>query len=174
MLDVTILNFVQGNQYRIALRSQSNDWDSVYLTSEKYNQLYPEEKDVHYISVAGVDENGVEGLFGEEVKIFKTRLGIDDLQEEKAAGISLLQNKPNPFDETTFISVLADEKFTNKQASIQIVDLNGKLIQRFDFLLEQGMNDIEYLHGYANSGVFIYSLTVDGQLIDSKQMVFAN
>ena len=40
--------------------------------------------------------------------------------------------------------------------------------------LEPGLNEVMYSHGYHASGTFIYSLIIDGKVIESKKMVFAN
>lgn len=175
ILDVTIDDYTPGMTYRIALRSSANDWDSVYTTTQQFNQLTPPEATVHYVSVAAVDANGLESLFGEEKRAFKTQLGLEDIDLSEAEnGLQLMQNRPNPFDESTFISVFAAANEVDKNASIVIRDLTGKTIQRFDFVLTEGMNDIEYFHGFGKTGTFLYSLEVEGQLIASKQMVFAN
>jgi hypothetical protein len=34
------------------------------------------------------------------------------------------------------------------------------------------MNELLYQHGYGMSGIYIYSLFVDGKLMQSKKMVF--
>ena len=36
------------------------------------------------------------------------------------------------------------------------------------------MNETLYTHGYGVYGYFTYSLIIDGQIVDSRQMVFAN
>jgi hypothetical protein len=40
--------------------------------------------------------------------------------------------------------------------------------------VRKGMNEVLYFHGYNTVGTFVYSLIIDGQVIDSKRMIFAN
>ena len=40
--------------------------------------------------------------------------------------------------------------------------------------LETGMNEVMYSHGYHATGIFVYSLIIDGKTIASKKMAFAN
>jgi len=103
-------------------------------------------------------------------------LGTIGLEEDqkKVKGIELLQNKPNPFDESTFIGITAGEEYVNKMAIIRIVDLQGKWVEEMKINLQEGMNEVIYEHGYGKVGTFIYTLIIDGKPIDSKRMVFAN
>jgi hypothetical protein len=36
------------------------------------------------------------------------------------------------------------------------------------------MNEVLYTHGYGQRGAFTYALIIGGQVVDAKQMVFAN
>ncbi len=88
--------------------------------------------------------------------------------------IELLQNKPNPADEVTTISVAVNNAISYKEAYISIRDIAGKEIKRTPITLNNGINEIEYEHGYNMTGTFIYTLVIDGKPISSKRMVFAN
>jgi hypothetical protein len=89
--------------------------------------------------------------------------------------IRLFQNRPNPFDEATWISFWVNELPSNAgSAFIQIVDLQGKLIQNIPVSLKQGMNEVLYTHGYGVRGTFAYTLVVGGTTVETRQMIFAN
>jgi hypothetical protein len=80
----------------------------------------------------------------------------------------LLQNAPNPFNELSKIQYFVPEEAFD--ATIQIRDLKGTVIQSFD-LNEKGFGLIEVGQETLNSGSYIYTLKVDGQLVDSKIMI---
>lgn len=174
-LTVTILTNTQYPQFRIALRTTQTDWDTVYLTNTLSTTISVDSANWYFISAATVDDEGVESLFSLEQSINYMWLELDDLEmDSPSMKYSLLQNHPNPFDESTFISVYASDAYVNDNASIEISDLSGTLVQSIPVELKQGMNDILYEHGYGATGTYLYSLMINGQRIQTKQMVFAN
>lgn len=162
-----------NNAFRVGVRTTSNDWDSVYTINSASATLFPPNAANYFVSVAQVDGNGLESLFSDEKLITTATIGQDEIKEAYQ-GIALLQNRPNPFDESTFISVRAGSDFKNQKAVIQIYDQAGKRIERMELSLQEGLNEVMYQHGYGKVGTFIYTLEVNGRLIDSKKMVFAN
>ena len=88
--------------------------------------------------------------------------------------IELLQNRPNPFDEATYISFLVKKEKPYQSANVIITDLNGKVIKQIKTPVKKGLNEVLYRHGYNMVGTFVYSLQIDGRIIDSRTMVFAN
>ena len=80
----------------------------------------------------------------------------------------LYQNTPNPFYENCKINYFLTE-FT-KNAVINIYDMNGSLLKNIK--LQQLGNSYVIINGSEfNSGMYIYVLIVDGQQVDSKQMI---
>lgn len=157
--------------YRVGVRvSGSNDFDTIFTIHNVQATVQAAPANIYYVSVASVDSNGIESCFSREYLIHATN-DIDEIEQIK--GVSLLQNSPNPFDEATTISVLVDKPAKYEKAYIIIRDLQGKLIQQLPMQLEQGMNDVIYFHGYNATGTYIYSLEIDGKVIESKRMVFA-
>ena len=162
--------------YRVGLRSYVLDFDTVLtLQGATEIELIPEEPGPIRFSVASVDTNGIESLFSkEEFYILSTVGTLEPVLEESKKTIELLQNRPNPFDEATYISFVAKEDMPNKTAHIIVTDLNGKEIKRIKTTVKKGLNDVLYRHGYNVIGTFIYSLQIDGKIIDSRRMIFAN
>jgi hypothetical protein len=171
-LIISITQQQQYLNYRVGVRTTTYDWDSVYTftgtTSFTINNVLPTN---YAVSAASVDNKGVESLFSQELMMNLTGLNTVYLRE---GSLELLQNKPNPSDETTMISVLVNREFTYKEAFISIKDLTGKEVKRDKIVLREGVNELLYEHGYNVSGTFIYSLIVDGKEIASKKMVFTN
>ena len=52
--------------------------------------------------------------------------------------------------------------------------MNGKEVSRTNITLDAGINEVMYRHGYNMTGTFIYTLVIDGKIIDSRRMVFTN
>jgi hypothetical protein len=154
--------------YRIALRSETNDWDTlIYTNSRDTTFEIPIGKD-YYVSACRIDENGVETLFsGEE---FIRINGTEEVEEEQ--GIRLLQNRPNPFDETTTIAFFVNDMPSDPLARIRVTDVQGRVVREMEHTIQPGMNELIYDHGYGQVGTFYYSLIIGGQVIDTKKMVF--
>ncbi len=170
-----IINITQQTSYlnyRIGVRTTSNDWDSVYtFTGSLTDTIATLPSAIYIVSVASVDGHGVESLFSEEKQT--NVLAVNDIARAPQS-VELLQNKPNPADESTMISVLVNDKISYKEAYISIRDLNGKEVKRENITLDNGINEVQYTHGYNMTGTFIYTLIIDGKIIQSRRMVFAN
>ncbi|MCW3122748.1 MAG: C-terminal target protein [Flavipsychrobacter sp.] len=174
-LVITITQHTEYLNYRVGVRSTTNDWDSVYtFTGSLTDNIQVDTGGKYIVSVASVDDKGVESLFSREqmVTALPTN-GIAPLSQQPR-NIELLQNKPNPADEVTNISVLVNSAISYKDAYISIRDLAGKEVSRSKIELNNGVNEIQYDHGYNMSGTFIYTLFIDGKAIESRRMVFTN
>jgi len=172
-LTVSITDPAALGQYRVALRTATNDWDTVFTLAGNTGVFPCNPTGAVIVSVAGVDAQGIESLFGNE-KLATNVSATGTPLDESSAPIRLFQNRPNPFDEATWISFWVNEVPKYQKAWVQISDLQGKEIARLPVVLQQGMNETLYTHGYGVYGYFTYSLIIDGQIVDSRQMVFAN
>lgn len=158
-----------GPAYRIALRTETNDWDTVLTTADSVTAFDIPPGYTYWVSVAQQNSDGVESLFTREEMI--DVVGVDETREENH-GIKLLQNRPNPFDETTAIAFVVYDMPRDPLATIRIQDVNGKVIQEMRTEVRHGPNELVYDHGYGQLGTYFYSLIIDGQVIDTKKMVF--
>ena len=95
--------------------------------------------------------------------------GTTDIEDSFTSQNKLYQNTPNPFKEQTIIRFsLADDV---KDAAICIFDMTGKTIKKLPIL--SGMESVS-VGGYElGEGLFLYSLIVNGQEIDTKKMVIS-
>ncbi len=80
---------------------------------------------------------------------------------------SLSQNTPNPFGTETMINYSLSEEV--KSAAIIVYDLQGKELKRFENL-SPGENSLRISSDLQN-GIYLYSLIVDGELVDTKRMI---
>ncbi len=168
---ITITQQTQYQKYRIAVRTTTNDWDTVYtFVNALTDTLDVINPGTYIFSTASVDTKNVESLFSKEIQVVVT--SVNELTKDN--GIMLLQNKPNPFDEATGISVLVNTPVKYREAYVSIKDISGKEIQKLPITLTSGMNEVNYEHGYHATGTFTYTLVIDGKPVQSKTMVFEN
>ncbi len=83
-------------------------------------------------------------------------------------GFSLAQNIPNPFNEIT--TIVAEIPSNVNQAKIVIYNLQGIELQSYP-LRERGRTTVQIKGGSLVSGMYLYALLADGQLIDTKKMI---
>ena len=91
--------------------------------------------------------------------------------EESVADIDMVrmdQNKPNPFSESTVITLNIP---SNAQvASIFIYDMSGKQVQSLP-VSERGETDITVYAADLAAGMYIYTLVVDGKISVTRRMI---
>ncbi len=182
-LRITIDDPYDYNHYRIFTRTNMQDFDTIYTLIDSKEITIKRISGggvLFYVSIASVDENGIESLFTKEQFAFPTINSAGEIIEEAEIGekeknpIELFQNRPNPFDEATAITYYVHDKKDFKNAFLVVSDMNGKELSRLPAPINEGLNEVIYTHGYNTVGVHIYSLVVDGKIIQSRRMVFAN
>jgi hypothetical protein len=167
---ITITQQTQYQKFRVGLRTSTFDWDTVFTLVGGPSFTLNMPSGNYIASVASVDQNNVESLFSKELMI-----NINNIEKfDVVSGIELLQNKPNPSDESTMITVKVNGPVNYKNAEIIISDLSSNVIKRYPIILNEGINEVMYEHGYHASGTFIYSLLIDGNILQSRKMVFTN
>jgi hypothetical protein len=87
-----------------------------------------------------------------------------------ADAVSLQQNIPNPFNNTTIINYTLPQTYSS--AKIIVVDKNGKMLKEIN-VTGSGKGSLKLEAATLSSGAYHYSLYVNGRLIDTKQMVLA-
>ena len=91
--------------------------------------------------------------------------------EETVSDIDIVrmdQNKPNPFSESTVISLNIPEKA--QSASILIYDMSGKQVQNLP-VTEHGETNITVYAADLSAGMYIYTLVVDGKVAVTRRMI---
>ena len=80
----------------------------------------------------------------------------------------LLQNSPNPVVDQSQIRYYVPENMAN--ARVEIADLKGIVLQKYE--LEQfGLNQVNVDTQSLGTGNYIYTLYVDGKIVDSRIMI---
>jgi hypothetical protein len=172
-LYIEVEDSLDYNHYVVGMRFNTIDFDTLYYITGSKSGVFelPSRQLNLFLTAASIDSRGIESLFSDEVL---ARLTGTHEEAANAHGIELLQNRPNPFDESTIISFLVHGPATNHTARIVITDLNGKMIKEIPVEVKEGMNEVLYHHGYNMVGTFLYSLYINDQMIATKKMVFAN
>ena len=78
------------------------------------------------------------------------------------------QNKPNPFSESTVITLNIPAEV--QTASIFIYDMSGKQVQSLP-VTERGETDITVYASDLTAGMYIYTLVVDGKVTVTRRMI---
>ena len=114
----------------------------------------------------------------EELELVKDALKIksgkndnNQLLEINGAGTEkayLGQNAPNPFEGEAIIEYFLPEETSN--ANIVVFDNTGKIIKELE-LEEKGAGTIDLKMNEMPSGIYHYSLIINGKTMDSKQMI---
>jgi hypothetical protein len=170
--------------YRVAIRSTTNDWDSVYTVTGANSAIltvpYPTNT-TFYISAAAVDANGTESQFSTEWTL-STGLEVlayapDSVQPAPSTadyyGIQLMPNRPNPFDESTLITITSGTDLFSNRTCLLITGLNGRIMTRIPVPLQKGTNEVIYNHGFGSSGIYICTLLIDGLPVQNTKMIFS-
>ena len=87
----------------------------------------------------------------------------------KVNGNVLYQNTPNPFKEQTVIRFRLVDNV--QDASICIFDMTGKQLKKLP--ISSGMESVSIGSYELGEGMFLYSLIVNGQVIDTKRMALS-
>ncbi len=81
----------------------------------------------------------------------------------------LFQNAPNPFSQSTEIKYFVLENVNN--AVLYIFDMQGTTKKQIT-LAERGITASVFINGNdLQSGMYMYSLTCDNQIVDTKKMI---
>ena len=117
----------------------------VYVTKKIDTIYFLEPGTLYYLTAATIDSNDIESQFTNEAFNFFTT-GLEEQAYLSDGGITLLQNRPNPFDEATTISVLVERPVRYQKAFIRVADTQGRELARYDIELRPGLSEI--LYGY--------------------------
>ena len=172
--------------YRVAVRSATNDWDTVYTVTGASSATLAvpySSNTTFYISAAAVDANNIESQFSTEYTL-STKLVVLDLPPDTTRpipppptenySIQLMPNRPNPFDESTLITINSGTDLFVNRTWLQFSTTDGRIISRIRVPLQKGVNQVVYNHGFGTAGIYICSLIIDGLPVQSTKMIFGN
>jgi len=82
-------------------------------------------------------------------------------------GALLYQNAPNPFSQNTVIKYFVP--YESKQSYLYVYDLKGTQLKSYN--LNKGDCNVTIYGNELIAGIYLYSLVVDGKMVDTKQMI---
>jgi hypothetical protein len=100
-------------------------------------------------------------------------VGINPLSNEIPLSYNLYQNYPNPFNPSTKIKYqITNSKEQIPNVKLSVFDLQGKLVQTLiDENQRAGIYETEFDGGAFSSGIYFYSLIIDGKPIETRKMI---
>ena len=171
-IDIMDEQFYQKNHYALdADRLEEVFPDLVYVNKDgskaiNYMEMIPLlVQSINELSAEIEDLRGQSS--GERAKAASR--GTTGAEQSVASKNKLYQNTPNPFKEKTTIRFsLANDA---KDAAICIFDMTGKTIKKLP--VSSGMESVSFGGYEIGEGMFLYSLIVNGQEIDTKKMIIS-
>ena len=157
--------------YRVGIRSKGSGtlyFDTVmsFTGNSKIHINKLDAGKTYFFSVANV-ENGISSLFSEEFS-FEYKVSLKEYHEQT---FSLLQNSPNPFFKTSKIKIIAEPKIENKNASIVIRDITGKIVFTERIQLHGGINTYIFTNNGEFKGLYTYSVVIGNQISQTLKMI---
>lgn len=105
----------------------------------------------------------------EEIESLKALLDDKSLNETGSINAArLYQNAPNPFDNETTIGYFLPDGVTG---SLVITDFNGQLLKEYSLTSGEGNQKVDGNQFHA--GIFLYSLVVNNEIVDTKKMILS-
>ena len=86
------------------------------------------------------------------------------------SGATLEQNTPNPFNGSTLINYTLPENTTN--AKLVITSINGQVVRSMN-LTGKGKGQVQLQASELQAGSYMYSLYVNGNLVDTKALLLS-
>lgn len=151
-----------SNQLKDQLENHFLNSADAELFLEKLNELEAKVQDLR-------QENEALAIDNETIKRSLNNCFKETLNEENKIAF-LLQAAPNPFTENTNIQFFIPADASN--AVIQIRDVEGAILKTYS-ITEKGMNTISVAGEQLMMGSYIYTLAIDGEIVDSKVMILA-
>ncbi len=160
----------------------NNDENQIGLIAQQVEKVVPEVVKTMHDGTKAIAYQNLVALLIEAVK--EQQYQIEELKNNsfKSTGLAnnpnqnnfaisknvLFQNRPNPFNSKTTIKYSVTNEINNAQ--IFIFNMQGTLITTFK-IIEKGTGQITINSSELNAGMYMYSLIVDGKLIDTKRMI---
>ena len=153
------------------------------LSAAQLEQVYPDlvyenedgTKSINYVEMIPLLVQAIGELNAElaslensnaKTKNYNGTSGVDEWDGIYA--VSLSQNKPNPFINTTNIEMNIPSDAFN--AYLSIYDMNGKQAKQIA-IHERGKIILNVTSENLSAGMYLYSLIIDGTVIDTKRMI---
>jgi len=141
-----------------------NDWNAYYPTNTGGFLYYDCNGTTGF-------QYGIDGsLYTQDADIWVKVSYTVGIQENKALGIKLNQNIPNPFNNTTDITYQLAKRAGN--VTLEVTDLTGRVVNTInEGAKDSGKYTITLDSKNLSQGAYFYTLTVDGYRLTNKMIV---
>ncbi len=155
------------------------------LAADQLKEVYPElvyedksgNVSINYIEMIPLLVQAVNELKAELAQVkgeakaeAKTRNEATAINTVDEAVLSLAQNNPNPFSESTSIEVSVPQSV--RSASLFIYDMSGKMLKRIA-VTGRGTSRVPVTAEGLTEGMYLYTLVADGKVVGTKKMILA-
>lgn len=155
------------------------------LSAEQLEEVFPDlvyeqengTKSINYVEMVPILVQAINELKGEIEELRAggdgetkkdTKANSEGDSAEKLLLLSLGQNKPNPFSNSTTIEVCIPEDV--QKAFIYVYDLQGKKVEQVD-ITAHGKQNIQLTSANLTDGMYLYSLIADGKVVETRRMI---
>ena len=156
------------------------------LDADQLEEVFPDlvyenedgSKSINYVEMVPILVQAINELKAELTELrgsdekTQTRASEGDAKHdemgEKVTLLSLGENRPNPFSNTTAIPVSIPEDV--QRAFIYVYDLTGKKVQQVD-IPARGKQNITLDASALTDGMYLYSLIADGKVVQTRRMI---
>ena len=171
------------------IEREARDRKHYGIPANQLEEVFPElvmddgkgNKSINYVEMVPLLVQSIKELSA-EVATLKEQLGIQDpskpvmkvkeqttaIEETETDVVTMSQNKPNPFSDSSVITLNIPE--TTKSAVIGIYDMSGKQVQAIN-VPQRGQTDITVFAAGLTPGMYVYNLIVDGKVQVSRKMI---
>ena len=147
-----------GAKSKMIVESKAAAGESYYKEGAVWLDLFENTE----INFPGTANFCIKGLCDDNTGIDNSEIRIQDYQLE--------QNYPNPFNPETTINFTVPQD--NAQIKLSVYNINGQVVQNlFDGVKNIGKYSVTFDASHLNSGVYYYSLEVNGMKRSTKKMV---
>ncbi len=164
----------------IAYRTESEAWislgiiDSFLVSTDGGNDWHtapvPKQGRVYGIAFPNFRNGWAIGNDGLLLKYNADIISVEDIGNEIPSSSELLQNFPNPFNPQTKISYKLN---TVGEVRLCVYDLAGRIVAELvNARQSAGEHSVDFAGDGLAGGAYVYSLEVNGVMIESKKMVY--
>ncbi len=164
----------------VNISSQDKGWITISWNPEDGQNVRIEEgQELFALEVIGKENLDLSNSIAITSKVTQAEVYLSDGLEsdvnlrfttsEESAGFALYQNRPNPWKSTTIVGFTIPE---SSHTSLEVFDINGKMIRSFNADLAKGYNEWEIaVSDLPSSGVYYYKLRTEDQTAIKKMVL---
>ncbi len=176
-IEVEIDNAAGNTTFKVIVSTTLTDYHATYEFSGVTEYLIPNTKEdsTYYITIAGMDENGIESLFADEEKITADAdgpvvVGIEKLISHKHKGM-ITGITPNPTSGTINIQLSYNNLTAGDNAYIIITDIKNQVISKVKLHQNKHAENIVSDLSKNGKGLYFCSLYINGVALQSEKVV---